>query len=221
MSAIQESKNKDLTQHSEIENIQTAAREDSGFEEFLTFKKGKYFVGDDEISLGTKFIAYAKAWTKVWIKFVDGERVEHKVYRVALGERAPEREELDDLDKSKWSPGLDDKPSDPWVLQYLVPFENVSDGEVVIFKTPSTGGRIAVAALCEAWAKHASHDSGCGSPIIKLAAGTMPSKKWGKVPAPHFEILSWEGDQPAADVLPPNNPKNSGGNADLDDEIPF
>jgi hypothetical protein len=174
MSEIQKSENKDLTQHSEIENIQAAAKEDSGFEEFLTFKKGHYFVGDDEISLGTKFIAYAKAWVKVWVKFVDGERVEHKVYRVALGERPPEREELDDLDQSDWSPGLDGQPSDPWVFQFLLPFENVDSGEVVIFKTPSIYGQQAVAKLCEEWAKRASRVSGCGSPIIKLVAGTKP-----------------------------------------------
>jgi hypothetical protein len=244
MSEIQKNENKDLTQHSEIENIQAAAKEDSGFEEFLTFKKGHYFVGDDEIPLGTKFIAYAKSWVKIWIKFVEGEPPQRQVYRVALGERPPERDELDDLDDSKWTPGLDDKPSDPWVFQFLLPLENVDSGEVLIFKTQSFGGKRAVAKLCETWAKRAGRVSGCGSPIVKLAASEMPSKKWGRVPAPHFEIINWDDRATAEpDVLPPapnetpaapstprkyspdritsGLPKNSGGNADLDDEIPW
>jgi hypothetical protein len=223
MPAVQKSENKDLTQHSEIENIQAAAKEDSGFEEFLTFKKGTYYIGDDEVPLGTKFIAYAKSWVKVWIKFVEGEPPQRKVYRVALGELPPEREELDDLDQSDWPPGLDNKPADPWVFQFLLPLENVDSGEVLIFKTQSFGGRKAVAKLCETWAKRASRDNNCGSPIVELAPDTIPSKKWGNVPAPYFKILNFEGDQPAAepDVLPPNNPKNSGGNEDFDDEIPF
>jgi hypothetical protein len=223
MPAVQKSKNKDLTQHSEIKNIQSAAQEDSGFEEFLTFRKGKYFVGDDEIPLGTKFIAYAKAWTKVWIKFVEDAPPERKIYRVAAGERPPEREELDDLDEANWPLGLDDKPSDPWVFQFLLPLENIDSGEVLIFKTQSFGGRKAVAKLCETWARHAGHVSTCGSPVVKLAASEMPSKKWGRVPAPCFEVAGWQEDKPATEpeVLPPNAPKNSGGNADLDDEIPF
>ena len=39
------------------------------------------------------------------------------VYRVAHGEKPPQREELDDLDEASW-PKRDGKPNDPWVFQY-------------------------------------------------------------------------------------------------------
>jgi hypothetical protein len=114
----------EMMKHSaEVENIHVAAQADSGFEKILKFKKGEYFVGDEEIPPGTQYIAHAKAWTKCWIKFVDSEVAERKTYRVALGEKPPEREDLDDQDQSKWSEGLDGKPADPWVYQYLLPLE--------------------------------------------------------------------------------------------------
>jgi hypothetical protein len=93
----------EMTKHSaEVENIQVAAQADSGFEKILKFKKGDFLVGEEKIPLGTEYVAHAKAWAKCWIKFADGEVAERKVYRVALGEQPPEREDLDDMDESSW-----------------------------------------------------------------------------------------------------------------------
>ena len=136
----------------EIDNILGAAQEDAGFAKLLKFKKGGYFIGEELVPLATEYIAHAIGWTKCWIKFVDDEVAERKVYRVALGERPPERENLDDLDQDNWPDGIDGKPADPWSLQYLLPLEKLSDGEVVIFTTSSFGGRRAVAELCAAYA---------------------------------------------------------------------
>jgi hypothetical protein len=84
---------------SELENIQTAAQLDAAFEnKFLKFKKGTYFIGEEEVALGTEFLAHTTAWTKSWIKFADGKLAELKMYLVARGEKPPEREELDDRD---------------------------------------------------------------------------------------------------------------------------
>ena len=137
----------------EVENILGAAQEDAGFEKLLKFRKGDFFIGEELVPLGTKYIAHAIGWTKCWIKFVEDEVAERKTYRVALGEQPPEREDLDDLEKDNWPEGIDGKPADPWSLQYLLPLEKISDGEVVIFTTSSFGGRRAVADLCTAYAK--------------------------------------------------------------------
>jgi hypothetical protein len=192
---------------SELENIQAAAREDAGFEKILKFKKGVYFIGDEEVAPGTEFLAHAAAWTKCWIKFADGEVAERKLYRVALGEKAPEREDLDDLDQDNWPEGLDGKPADPWLYQYLLPLENLESGDVVIFATASFGGRRAVADLCSAYAKH-TKKTGCGQPIVKLAKTDMPTKRFGKVPRPLFEIVGWDGEDmleaPFGDAPPPD-----------------
>jgi hypothetical protein len=83
-------------------------------------------------------------WIKCWIKFVDRKVADRKMYRVALGEKPPEREDLDDLDKDNWPEGFDGEPADPWVYQYLLPLENIKN-EVIIFVTSSFGGKRAVA----------------------------------------------------------------------------
>jgi hypothetical protein len=90
------------TRGREVENILDAAQENAGFDKLLKFKKGDYLIGDEPVPLGTQYIAHAVGWTKSWIKFVDGEVVDRKTYRVAYGERPPVREDLDDLDQDKW-----------------------------------------------------------------------------------------------------------------------
>jgi hypothetical protein len=188
--------NRSLTTHgTEIEHIHDAAQEDAGFGKILKFKKGDYSINEEEIPLGTKFIAHTRAWSKGWIKFVDGEVTERNMYRVALGEKPPEREELDDQDQDNWPEGLDGKPADPWVYQYLLPFEDPSSGEIVVFVTSSFGGKRAVADLCAAYARRAAKVAGCGQPIIKLQVTDMPTKKFGKVPRPSFEVIGWDEAQ--------------------------
>jgi hypothetical protein len=140
---------------SQLANIEAAAQEDAGFEKILKFKKGEYFIGEDEIALGTEFLAHTVGWVKCWIKFLNGEVAERKLYRVALGERPPLREDLDCRDEDEWPAGLDDEPADPWVFQYLLPLENLESGEVVIFVTSSFGGRRAIADLCDGYTKRA------------------------------------------------------------------
>lgn len=213
------SKNAITTNSNETDNILNAAQDDAGLGKILKFKKGNYLIGDDEISLGTKFIVHTNAWLKMWLKFVDHKVADRKAYRVALGEKPPAREELDDLDKSLWSDGIDGEPADPWTQQYMIPFENISSGEIVIFTTSSVGGRRAVSDLCLAYARRAK--KGCrGHPIVTLAARPMPSK-YGKVPAPVFKIISWDdaADNAAVGTLeepPPVTSEN-----DFDDEIPY
>lgn len=214
--------NKTMTQEltmqsTEVENIHTAAQEDAGFEKILKFKKGEYLIGEELIPLGAQYLAHARAWTKCWIKFRDGEIAERKPYRVALGEKPPEREDLDNLDKTLWPEGLDGKPADPWVFQYLLPLEDLSTGEVVIFVASSFGGRRAIADLCAAYAKRAAKATICGQPIVKLAKAEMPTKKFGKVPRPLFEVVRWDD---AADDVSPAAPLIALKH-ELDDEIPF
>jgi hypothetical protein len=207
-----------IKQNAEVENIQTAAQADSGFEKIAKFKKGHFSVDEEEIPLGTEYIAHARAWAKCWIKFVDGEVKERKMYRVALGEKPPEREELGDQDESNWSDGLDGKPADPWVYQYLLPLENPANGDVIVFVTSSFGGRRAIADLCSAYVRRAAKAANCGQPIIKLGVTDMPTKKFGKVPRPLFEVDRWDE---AGEVEAMPSTTSPSGIPDMNDTIPF
>jgi hypothetical protein len=203
-------------QHSaEIENLRAAARQDAGFERILKFRKGEYSIAEEPVALGAEYLAHTTAWTKSWIKFVDGEVAERKMFRVSLGEKPPEREDLDDLDLigKKDSDGMS---ADPWVFQHLLPLEDMASGEIVVFCTSSFGGRRAIADLCSTYAKR-SGKTGCGQPIIRLATAEMPTKKFGKVPRPLFEIVRW--DQGDEEVISPADPRPTFRD-ELNDEIP-
>ena len=203
-------------QHSaEIENLRAAARQDAGFERILKFKKGEYSIAEEPVALGTEYLAHTTAWTKSWIKFVDGEVAERKMFRVSLGEKPPEREDLDDPDLigKKDSDGMS---ADPWVFQYLLPLEDMASGEVVIFCTSSFGGKRAIADLCSAYTTR-TKKTGCGQPIVRLATAEMPTKKFGKVPRPLFEIVRWD-DAENIELIEPSPPTLR---SDLNDEIPF
>ena len=107
-------------------------------------------------------------------------------------------------------------------FQYLLPLENPSSGEVVIFVTSSFGGRRAVADLCATYAKRAAKSPDCGQPLIKLAVTDMPTKKFGKVPRPLFEIAGWDEAASGIEVIPPTPPTPPAAlKNEMNDEIPF
>jgi hypothetical protein len=203
--------------NTEIENIQNEARQDAGFQSMLKFKKGRYFCEGEEVSMDAEYLAHCRAWAKTWVHFEDNKVVERKIYRVANGEHAPERDQLPDNDESAWPIGLNDKPQDPWVLQYLLPLENPETGDVHIFVAQSFGGRRAVGELCTKWAKRAAR-SGSGQPLVKLAVAQMPTKKWGDVPRPDFVIIGWD-DGATTDIV--KEVKAGDIKEEFNDEIPF
>jgi hypothetical protein len=146
--------------------------------------------------------------------------VERHVYRIAKGERAPDREQWGHTDPANWPPGLDGKPADPWVLQYLLPLEmvNSDSGEVRIFVGSSFGARRAVADLCQSYGRRAARVQNCGQPIIKLDKTLMPTKNFGDVPRPYFDIIGWDepNREPVRQIADDKLKRG-----DFDDEIPF
>jgi hypothetical protein len=56
----------------------------------------------------------------------------------------------------------------------------------------------------------------CGQPLITLGKMDMPTKKFGKVPRPLFEIVGWEGAAGDVEVIPPASSED-----EFRDQIPF
>jgi hypothetical protein len=156
----------------------------------LKFKKTKFVVRDTEVPLGTEFIAYLHDWARGWVKFMDDELVDKKIGRVIDRFSVPERDELGDADEELWERGDDGKPRDPWVRQDYLPLENAETGEHLVFVTPSFGGRIAIEALAQRFARNV----GKGLPRVKLATGMFHTKKFGEITRPDFPITAWESD---------------------------
>jgi hypothetical protein len=219
MTKITENAITDAAAKAEADRIGDAAQEEAGYEKLLKFNKGIYECGESIIPQKTRFVAHCVGWVKCWIKFVDKKCVDRKMFRVADGKRVPDREELDDNDRNRWPMGPDDKtPSDPWVYQYLLPMEDET-GELVVFVTSSVGGKRAVADLCKSYARRVKRTGVSAQPVIALDQALMPTKAWGDVPRPHFEIVGWNTEVEgirnikAPDTLAQEHP--------FDDQIPF
>lgn len=200
----------------EAANIANAANEDAGFERLLKFKKGQYFCDNEEVKSGTQYTAHCVGWTKCWIKFKDGSVADRKMYRVADGTRPPERDALDEKEMI----GVKDPKSglslDPWVYQHLLPLEDAA-GDLVVFVTSSMGGKRAVADLCKSYSRRAQRTRTSAQPVIRLNVGIMPSKLFGDVPRPLFEIVGWdENKEGIREVKAPDTLRQ-----EMDDEIPF
>ena len=189
----------------------------------LKFKKTDFFIGDDKIPLGTKYVAYCDRWTRAWVKYVDGELIDKKLYRVVDGRAPAERNEMGDLDQSEWEEDDEGEPKDPWTLQHYLPLEDVTSGERYLFVSGSTGGRIAIEILCQRYARHGGGDL----PTVKLALGDFRTKKFGKVQRPDFPIISWEGAVAGGDLVdvtpqdgepPPWEPEDGYPEDDSEDE---
>jgi hypothetical protein len=213
-----------LPMRNEDDYIIEAAKSDVGFGRILTFVKGDYFLDKEEVPLESEFKVHTREWVQVWINF-DVRPIVQKIYRVARGQKAPDRETLGDLDKSKWQPGFNNQPKDPWVLQYLVPFESCETGEIVAFRTPSFGGRRAIAELASLCAFKSKRGEP-SLPIIKIEKSSFTSKNYGKIQQPQFTIIGFENDSGEHHEIDVDKLGNSGGSDGDDgappvDEVPF
>jgi|HubBroStandDraft_6_1064221.scaffolds.fasta_scaffold1554654_2 hypothetical protein len=124
------------------EAIAAAAQEEGANElgALLKYSKGHYFVGTDEIPMGTEYLAHVHLWVRGYVKFKGGALIEHKVGKVADGFVIPEREDLDETDSSTWETSPSGEAKDPWTKQSYLPLENLETGEVVTFVSGSVGG---------------------------------------------------------------------------------
>ena len=211
-----------------VEELANEARNELGA--MLKFVKGKWKIGDDEVPMGTAYIAGVDQLVRGWIRFEDKKRAESILRRRKEG-ALPERDELSYTDKSDWP--LDGKgiPRDPWEKQYYLPLLPVDDdGELVTYVTSSVGGRIAVGKLCDVFLSNRR----C-RPIVALDVSSFKSKDYGDVISPAFKVVEFEQDPaepeptgpalasaPAAKIaLAKPQSKKAAFGEDLDDSVPF
>jgi hypothetical protein len=213
--AVQPRSNVPATFETELDNLAAATK---GHEKLLKFVKGEYWIMDDEVPLGTEYIAHASKLAFSWIKFVGDTVAERKAWLATDGVRPSEREELGDLDQSQWEV-KNGEAKDPWTYQRLMPFENAETGEVVIFTSSSFGGKIALDALVQEFLNHAKRNRSRALPIIRLAVSQMKTKSFGDVARPHFEVVSWE-DAPSVDFAASAETITLS-EKEMDDSIPF
>jgi hypothetical protein len=123
-----------------------------------------------------------------WVRWANGKPVEYKMREA--GKPLPDREELGDLDQTKWEIGPDGKtPRDPWQSTRFVYLVCPDTAEAFTFSTSSWGGREAVINLGDAIARmRCAHPN--ATPIVALEAGPMVTR-FGRKSKPVFRIVDW------------------------------
>jgi hypothetical protein len=166
---------------------------------YMDFKQGEYLLGPERevVPLGTKFIVHAA--TEGWVRLESGEAPQ----RIARepGKPFPQRSELGDTDKSLW-PVYNDKPSDPWMLQYELLLTELETGRPVILRAKSWSARDVVADLCRMVTFQRRRRGPGAKPIIAIGAATRPHRL-GSYKVPRFDIGDdWVGAEAVPDPEP-------------------
>jgi hypothetical protein len=123
-----------------------------------------------------------------WIKFNgEGEPPNRVGGLLYDGYVMPPRAALGDNDESEWPLGLDDKPTDPFLHQQLIPIQDAGTWEILCFGTTSPTGRTAVGALLRAYNRMRRANPN-DVPIIQLVPSSYQHRTFGKVNIPRFVI---------------------------------
>jgi hypothetical protein len=180
----------------------------------LKFAKGKYFCGEAEVPLGSEFVAHVDQIARGWSRFIDKKVSDRRIGKLADRFAVPRREELGDLDESKWERASNGEPRDPWALQWYLPLVALGTDELSTFITGSNGGDGAIRTLCGAYGRRLAVGA---LPIVALKSVSYRHSEFGMIDKPAFEIVDWDGDT----VVPQIAPAAGARNAEMDDDIPF
>ena len=156
-------------------------------------KDATFITSDDEeeIAADAEFILLADETLIGWIKFNGvGEPPERHAGLLFDGYEMVEREDLGDLDQTKWELGLDGQPADPWLHQQSIVLQNTETAELFTFSTTSKTGRRAVGILLRHY-QRMQKTRPDELPVIKLGKGGYEHKdsRVGWVAVPVFVVV--------------------------------
>jgi len=211
---------------------------EANFGDLMFYRDRKWYIGKDEVPLGTKYLALVDQSQRGWVKFENNKLVkQHLTYcRDCIPDLA--REALGDNDPDEWETNDDNEPVDPWNQRRYLPMENLETGESVTWAFWSDGGIKAFEKLSRLYAM--VHTTG-RQPVVALMTDTYWSKKHHKdIPIPVLKFVKWhDANEPQGtmEVIPPDpkpggktyspdnittgGPPKRNANADMDDDIPF
>ena len=167
-----------------------------GFGPLLKFdaNTSKYTIDKNEVPVGRKFIVHIPQYARGWVLFRDKRSIEYKIHKITEG-KPPDRDELDSA--------IADSDDDGWVCQRYLPLEDHETGELITFVSKSTGAKIALENLIQAYmmGRHRG-----GLPIICLAISDFRTREFGRKPRPDFKLIGWTSDDTKAPVIDEEGP---------------
>ena len=145
-----------------------------------------------EVPSGTQYVAFLHETRKGFIRFNEGGPPDVRMVRISEAADVPRREELGDLDQSKWPNGLDGTRTDPWKLQVAIPLaQHDAGGELFVYVARGPVQLNAVSDLLGRWRYHPKRRAGL-IPVISVQNGTYYSKRFnGLRPKPLLVIVDW------------------------------
>ncbi|OLB69675.1 MAG: hypothetical protein AUI16_27815 [Alphaproteobacteria bacterium 13_2_20CM_2_64_7] len=159
---------------------------------FLKFTKGDWTLGEEakRVPEGATFVANLEEYYRGWVRWSDGKPTDHLIGRVIDRHRVPAREELGDLDESKWETEPNGARRDPWARTSYLALRDLSNDEIVCFTSSSDGGRRAVAKLADRYDK-LRHRHKAKMPVVTLQSESYQHNLYGKIFKPVFHIVDW------------------------------
>jgi hypothetical protein len=173
----------------------------------LRFDNKQWSTGKEKTPIGDGKGLVALSIRAGWKRWENGKPVE---FVSEIDGHYPKRHELGYDDESKWEPGPDDRPTDPWQNSREVLLIDPHTCAVYTFCTASAGGRSAVDDLKNA-VRNARRLRPGVVPLISLESQAMPTR-YGMKSKPYLKVVDWS--IPGAEVTalaPPD---------DLNDTIP-
>jgi hypothetical protein len=154
----------------------------------LRFSKGFWIAGTDgpELPRGTELTALMNSAAHGYTKWKNQRPVEYRIGLIATGFVPESRDDLGDLDETKWSKDQQGNPRDPWVYGFYLPLEGMS--ETYIFATSSWGGKKAMRNLCDAYTHREKPEL---LPRVVLDVHQRPHKEYGMIPEPMLDVVGW------------------------------
>jgi hypothetical protein len=147
---------------------------------------------DVEVPDGTEFIAHLHESARGFIKFNPDGPPDYQMVRIDQNAEVPDRNELGDLDPTKWPLGPSGEKTDPWKEQYAIPMARNDPGsELYVYVARGVVAMNSVRALLGRWRSHPKRREGL-VPVVRVKNGTYFNKRFNADrPKPELEIVGW------------------------------
>jgi hypothetical protein len=160
----------------------------ANFGKLLKFVKGGWYIGDDEVEIGTEYAAILYEERRGYVKFENGKPTDSVLGLVREGFKMPTRASLGDNDPHYWPKNKKGEPQDIWAPQTYLPILDIATGEMLCFVTGSQGGEQTLRNLMRDY-KPRSRTSDV--PIISLQTDSYVHGDYGRVQVPVLKIVGW------------------------------
>jgi hypothetical protein len=194
------------------------------FGKMLKYVKGVWSHKDDEVPIGTQFIAHMPEAMRGDVRFSDSRPVEYRLGYIRDRFRFAPRESLGFTDQSQWERDKKGNPVDPWSPQTYLPMDHCETGELYCFVFRSAGATQTFRDLARAYSPYQNSGK---LPIVSLQTDRYNHPDYSWIDVPILKIEDWDDSGTVAPIAPVAEPEiispppKAKAADDMDDDIPF